>query len=408
MKLKIYMLLLAIPMLLMASCKSDDDNNDNNNENNKQENPNENQDPAQEEKVLTKEDTLAIYHQMAVRSVLKRLAGVEDPTGFENKTYEATYGEVRDESRPNVRAVLANTPKQAERIYRGIVGCGALIKETTDGYEADLTKIRLTDDGKTASLGKLTFHTADEGTLNGYVDVEIPQIPNLDRIEFIPADAWGDNASIRSPYTTGDIIHYSGDNHTYPTGYYLCVFPCMSKRIPGILIHFCEKAGTSRDSYNLDGDNEGIWVANHQASAQDITYYLGFIEDEKELKKADIEYLKRSGGNPDEIFPGYYLIGDGLASDTYLNGSDQSIYIMYDSRYTGQTYWGWNVRGFAYFRISGKSDKAALDSYVYVYDSEFNSWMTPSTQFYTPNAFYFYGDEINGATMVYSPDEDGY
>ena len=105
-----------------------------------------------------------LMQRTAVASVLKKLTGetFSDTTDvdFEGRTYEATIGEVRNESRPSERSIQVSSASLAEGYFRSLAGgASELITETDDGCKIDLTNLDCHSTGKKQSLGTLTFHS---------------------------------------------------------------------------------------------------------------------------------------------------------------------------------------------------------------------------------------------------------
>ena len=170
-----------------------------------------------------------LLQREAVASVLNLLTGetFSDTTDvdFEGHTYEATIGEVRNESRPSERSIQVSSATLAEGYFRSLAGGASdLIQETADGCKIDLTSLDCHSTGKKQSLGTLTFHRASGSDNIGYADIDIPCIPSLQRISYKTDDQWGDNAGFKSPITRGEVFVGSGGRYwicaKVPTGYH--------------------------------------------------------------------------------------------------------------------------------------------------------------------------------------------
>jgi len=206
-----------------------------------------------------------VEQQDAVECVLLNLAGIapEDNTGihFEGERYEPTIGRVRDESQPSERAVLADDEIEASLKFRALVSNEDFVKKTSDGYEIDLTDLSYRLDGGKQNLGKLTYHRVDDGSCLGYVDVEIPCVPLLQRITYLTKDQWGTNGWVdggwESPCLFGQVWFNSSQNL-----YYVCVKESTSDT-DGWLINV--QYGRSNMYSTLAGNegDKGAWKPSH-------------------------------------------------------------------------------------------------------------------------------------------------
>ena len=147
----------------------------------------------------------------ALASVLGQLTGQEfcDTTdiNFEGRTFEATIGLVRNESRPSERSIQVRTASLAEAYFRTLAGgASALVQETADGCVIDLTNLDSHSSGRKQNFGTLTFHRGEGADNVGYADVDIACIPGLQRISYKTADQWGDNGRFESPIGYGEVF----------------------------------------------------------------------------------------------------------------------------------------------------------------------------------------------------------
>ena len=161
-------------------------------------------------------------------STIKTLAGVEKITPETmSTTHEPIYGVSLDGESSTVRVVKCDTIIDAELRFREIAGLDSaaashLLTPTSDGYVLDLRNLPIHQDGKTLSLGTLTFHREGGPSRYGYVDVAIPCIPHLERIDYLSPAAFPDNDGVNSPYMVGDIV-WVPSGGSYCGGYYLCL-----------------------------------------------------------------------------------------------------------------------------------------------------------------------------------------
>ena len=235
-----------------------------------------------------------LMQRTAVASVLKKLTGetFSDTTDvdFEGRTYEATIGEVRNESRPSERSIQVSSEGLAEGYFRSLAGgASELITETDDGCKIDLTNLDCHSTGKKQSLGTLTFHRAGDSPLLGggaggganigYADVDIPSIPSLQRISYKTDDQWGDNGDFKSPITRGEVFVGAGGR------YWICVRVSTGNnpRQAGVLINMQSGKG---DDWNYIYEDEK-WAAWEPADH--------IIPDE--FEDAVLDYFQLSGAS---------------------------------------------------------------------------------------------------------------
>ena len=202
----------------------------------------------------------------AVASVLNLLTGetFSDTTDvdFEGHTYEATIGEVRNESRPSERSIQVSSATLAEGYFRSLAGGASdLITETADGCKIDLTNLDCHSTGKKQNFGTLTYHNGYGANDVGYADIDIPCIPSLQRISYKTADQWGDNAGFKSPITRGEI--FVGNKGRYwicvkvPTGYHADQAGVLINIQPG-------KSDDWKPIYDEDADKWAAWCPSEQ------------------------------------------------------------------------------------------------------------------------------------------------
>ena len=333
---KYMMLLIAALTLGTAACSDDDDDNANSNQDKER--------MEGDKKVinlddLSPEDKLKLDQQSAILSVIKTLTG-QSTFGplLDGGTYEPTYGTVLYDSQPFVRSYKSETVEEAEASFRSFVsGDSQFITTTADGLSISLRNLPLLADGGTLTLGTLTFHRGDGTQRMGYVDVEIPTMPHLERIDYIPPSAFPQNAN--TPYTKGMVVYYDGP--TYAKGYYLCVQG--SDNGAGLLVHLNEdeEYGQTR---NLDNDKEGCYRPINQdhgmvANYDDVITYVSFlINNKKECKKIKEFFRSETKtrkpmheGGMDDIFP------NGFNNEDSEKGVVWKKENTWDDFWTGET-----------------------------------------------------------------------
>ena len=187
----------------------------------------------------------------AIATVLATLAGQDfDNTKdipFEGKTFEPVYGVARDEANPNERSVKVRSAIYSENSFCSLAGGGAgLIKGTSDGMVLDLSG---------SKFGKLTFHRAPGGANVGYVDVDIPCIPHLEKISYKTKDQLGENAGEESIYGFGDVFKDDKGRH------YIVVSE-VDGSMPGWMVHMAPGRGDDFSYYGSLAAPWGPWLPN--------------------------------------------------------------------------------------------------------------------------------------------------
>ena len=251
-------------------------------------------------RALTEEQMM---QREAVASVLNLLTGenFSDTTDvdFEGRTYEATIGQVRNESRPSERSIKVSSATLAEGYFRTLVGGASdLIQETSDGYKIDLTNLDCHSTGKKQSLGTLTYHNGYGANDVGYADIDIACIPSLQRISYKTQDQWGDNGTYESGCSYGEV--YVGLGR-----YWICVQEAEADhpQMAGVLINM--QSGKGDDWVPLYEKEK--WCAWEPADCAVHPYYIPAVLKYIELcgdsdfrgKKRDI--MKQSYG--EKVFP---------------------------------------------------------------------------------------------------------
>lgn len=139
--------------------------------------------------LLTNEERYQLACQSAVMGIMQTLTGVENVTpDVVNQNLEPTYGQILDGESSTVRVVKCAGTDESEQLFRAIacldsLAASLLYTPTPDGYELSLKDLPILPDGKLFSLGTLTFHRDGGPRRYGYVEVEIPCIPHLERID---------------------------------------------------------------------------------------------------------------------------------------------------------------------------------------------------------------------------------
>ena len=360
---------------------------------------------------LSDEELLAHYKRSAVLSILRHLTDVKDtlPADFYKKAYEPVYGYPSDDGDQQTRSKLFENVEDAETDFLLLVGSAAesMLTTTSDGYSLVLKGVE-SPTGDKFDFGSLEFHRAG-GELVGYVDVDIPCIPHLSRINYKSPSSIGDNAG-NSPYLEGDIVYVP-----YSTGlcdgYYLCLSNS-SGVYPGTLVSMCINEPKGHKTINFDGDNDGCWIPynnehGYKTSFNDICGYVRFIvnyQDKvnkiKQFFNGELTIEPSHGNCISDIFP------QGFNNDNkkaFVSSDGRAAAIRYDAD------WGDYVWYYAYYeRISryakvhnlcGSAGSVERRSFTYVLDPTWDSHYSEMWN-YTMNVINFY-DEIPGARMEF-------
>lgn len=144
---------------------------------------------------------------MNIDYVLRQLCDVsEDALG--NAKYTPKYGEQLDMARPGVYTLADSTAEAAEKRFWWLL----------PGSVADSLQTRFP--GRTEYVtahGSIRYERGDGSNLLGTITVDIPEIPEVEKIMIIPAAFWPNNDS-STPFTLGSVWQEKS------TGYkYVCV-----------------------------------------------------------------------------------------------------------------------------------------------------------------------------------------
>lgn len=342
----------------------------------------------------------------AIQNVLERLASIESLDGnFYQQTYTPTYGKVLDESKPFVRTMEAEDQNSAYQEFEVIVGDASLLTPTTDGYSVELKL-----SGELAKLankklfGKLIYHKGDGVTRSAYVDVEIPSLPKLQRIDFVPSKLLGNNATVVTAFKRGELVKFEGvmkDDKIRGAGYWLCVRQNSATK-KGALVHVNE--GFDKNfAWYLYYDSDYSWRGYFYTTFDVIADYMTFIAEKKQLVDLDKEYL-RNIGESDAIaglFPRRFL------EDGYVYNGDKPAWIIqdsYESTYDGSAGRHWKCC--KHFYLDAKSSgKGEYHEWWYHTPGDWSDQQN-KYYFYTINVLYFEDKMPEGTSFVYDPSND--
>ncbi len=363
---------------------------------------------------ITEQEQDLLVQQIAIKTILKTLANVDSiPPRFDQEHYEPTYGTILDESQPYVRSVPSSDVEDAEARFRSLVGNDNLLTTTGDGLSVSLEDMPLMTDGTRLTLGTLTFHRGDGQRETGYVEVRIPCMPHLIRIDYLLPSAFPDNAN--SPYQVGDIIWVPSG--TYVEGYYLCVRASNSSA--GLLVHLCVGEKDGKETHNLDNDGDGCFYPMNKdkgqvTTAEDVRDYVNFFLEEKE-KAASIRLFfankcltKKPShqGCTDHIVPGGFN-----TERNYAYCSDQGATIWIDAEFGSYAWvpaYHYRIAHFVWVPNYCKSlDEVNEHTWTYVKDGTWNDWYNDWKYYYTMNVIKF-RSAISGARLDFSPISDAH
>lgn len=144
---------------------------------------------------------------MNIAYVLRQLCDIEEDA-LGNAKYTPKYGEQLDLARPGVYTLADSTAEAAEKRFWWLL----------PGSVAD--SLQAGSPGRTEYVtahGSIRYERGDGSNMFGTIIVDIPEIPEVEKIMIIPAEYWPNNDS-SSPFTLGSVWQEKS------TGYkYVCV-----------------------------------------------------------------------------------------------------------------------------------------------------------------------------------------
>lgn len=353
------------------------------------------QNRGDDEEEFSAEERFQMKQMYAVWTVLNKLADNDSLTeDFAQQKYTPTYGKVLDEATPYTRSMKADSLEEAVDKFQKIVGEWDFAEPTSDGYNVILKYP--TQEGEEKMFGKLTFHKGEDKMLTAYVDVEIPCLPTLHRINYLPKEAWGDNANVPSPYQEGEIVYYNGNWEGKNRGYYICVrkYDGVSK---GVLVHLSR----NYDSNFSEWMNKG-WRPLLPSEREDVKSYLTFINQKGAILDKDIAYLKKKHPDKKEWAS---ICPDGFHEDGYAYRYYNPAAIVMNG-YFGSLCWYmlYHYRNIIYYELSGRNKYGWGNEkhFEYIKDKRWDEF-NDSHQLYTMSAVYFKGYALKTVTPEYDP-----
>lgn len=349
------------------------------------------------EEELTAEQQQAFKQLLAVKNVLTNLAGVEELSeDFASKTYPPIYGKVLDESKSFVRAMKADDQERALELFEMIVEQDDLLSQTSDGYSVELRlPDKVAQQGKT-SFGKLTYHESKDPSRVAYVDVEMPNIPNLQRIDFVPSQLWGDNSGEATAFKLGEVARYNGFC-------WLCVRENDGPD-PGVLVRLDVNANEQLSTWMEKEKNPstGGWKLSYPSTREDVKSYLTFLDNYAYALQLDREYIKKHF--PQEA-DGFCPIGFKDA-DGYLYKRDKPAAIIMKGYMGSYVWYAWyHNRHCDYYTFpqESKDGKGEFRSFVYIRNKTWEKEMWNPYYLYSLSAIHFGGTAPSGVTSLYDP-----
>jgi len=366
--------------------------------------------------LLTDQERYQLACQSAVMGTLRSLAGQETLNpDVVNQRLEPVYGQTLDDESSSVRVVKCNSTDDAEDLFLAIAGLDStdaqlLISPTPDGYSLSLMDLPILLDGKRFNLGTLTFHRDGGPRRYGYVEVSMPCLPHLERIDYLSPDAFPDNAN--SSYQLGDIIYISS-GYNLCSGYYVCI---ANNGYSSTLVHMKHGKNPGGDeSINVDGDNEGCWRPynndhGHKTTFEDIKDYVSFML-ENQAKVTNIKaFLNGEAYNMKPLESGKlgHIFPEGFNNNAGVAYSGGTAYIFYDGYITDDyaIVPAYYYRNSLYATVPNNCDsrsKVGSGNEKYVRDSKWNEWISSNS--FTMNVIHT-DKIISGARLEYSALND--
>lgn len=361
------------------------------------------------EQVVTADEQQTMDRMRLISSVLYTLTGTDNLTdNFAQLTYKPTYGTVRDETMPLVRAVKVDTWAEAVEQFQQITGLYDLQAAEADGYVADLKLPQALATSTKESLGKLTLHRGDSTTCTAYVDVNISAIPQLERIDFIPQSAWGDNGNVTSPFSLGQLLKWTGSNG-HGAGLWMCVRECNGPS-EGVLVHLDEEFNDKFSQWYDDFKTaqKGGWRPYFSSTKEDVEAYLSFLYKYATPMQHNVDYiLETDSASIASIRPkGFFVFDQKDERKRYLYKNDMQAAIVMHGQY-GRWYWFREYQTTQFYQLNTTEDgSGSVRTVECYYDSswwEKNVWEKYSL--YTLSALHFGSNTelVNTMTPIYDP-----
>lgn len=347
------------------------------------------------------EDGLTEAKQMnAIQNVLRCLADVDTlKSDFYKQTYKPTYGKVLDESNPYVRSFKADDKESALEEFILMVGNKSMLTATTDGYTIDLKLPKsLSKNAGNESFGTLTYHSGDASTCTAYVDVNIPNMPNLQRIDFVSSQLWGDNSSpVMTAYELGQVVSNSG---LLGKGLWLCVQENTGEG-DGLLVHVNEGYDSNNAHILYKEDSGYSWASYFYARPQDYRPYFQFLNKNQKVIKKIRQFLEDNGKGSEMsgIVPKRFLengnVYDGDRPAWVINDTYESEYC------SGAATW-WKCCKHYYLKEKNEYGSGQYEEWWYHRPGDWDDQQN-KYYFYTIGVIRFQKKPIVGMSLLYDP-----
>ena len=164
---------------------------------------------------------------------------------YEGKYFEPTVG-TPSASDPLTRVVSTNSMRTAVDRFNNLAGSGITTNtQTTTWSDPD--------------VGTLTWNKTSDGTSWASVDVNIPQVPRLQRIVYQSAEQGNDNGYFdgKAYYRFGDVVKRTVGGKDE---YWICVRPCFGKEDKEKSHWVCVNCLPEGDNGNVFQYNSKDWV----------------------------------------------------------------------------------------------------------------------------------------------------
>ena len=257
----------------VAAC-SDDDDDDNNNEN------------VESGQTVMPAD--ANDDATVLRQLLQQWTDVEAETldgNILSKTFEPVVGEPVSDDKPFVRAMVAGTVEEADKVAASMLAALGIDPQKPDGFT-----------WKNQAIGTVSYSHGNGNEL-GVITVSVKQMPHLEKILLMKdADAnWG---SYDPYYSKGDIVRHKKSGR-----YYICVSDHKGGNSANWISFDCggQASTLKTNTCSWSGVGDDVYYEyNDQATADNVAVWLeDFVLKDKgyEEVRSHIQTLLPSAAN---------------------------------------------------------------------------------------------------------------
>lgn len=352
-------------------------------------------DDKTDDDIISSEEQETIDRIESIRYVLRKLTGVDSlADDFYQRTYSPTYGQVLNEANPFVRAVKADSLELAVNLFQQLTGQYNLDVNTADGSIVTLKLPSVLATSATEDWGKLTFHKGDGSTRMAYADVEIPSIPQLQRIDFIPSHLWGNNDKYDTAplFQLGELVMSSGKDGR-GAGLWMCVRQ-NSGPYDCVLVHLDERFNDKFSTWYDDGEYADFsmsgWMPDKPADKEHVEAYLWFLNKHAKSMRNNIEFVKKRMPNElNSICPNGFFAEDGA----YVYKHELNAAIIRHGDF-GRSSWFRDYRTTDFYQLPKESKHGENGSDRKVecwwHSSYWNKNIYPNFNFSTLSAWHFF------------------